>query len=94
MEQGNTDIRGVHGMSYIRAEIYECENEPYKCLAMAIVQKAIQDYKMACRAKAKGGEGKYFRECERFFESDYAQLLTDLDLPDIAKKIKREAGLL
>lgn len=81
-------------MSYIRIEVYECENEPYKSLALAIVHKAVLDYKMACRAKANGNEGRYFRDCERFFNSDYAQLLTDLDLPDIAKHIKREMGVI
>lgn len=69
------------------------EDDPYKRLAMAIVLRAIQDYKIACRAKARGGYTRWYKECEAFFKSDYARLLTDMELPDIAKKIRKRMGV-
>ena len=54
-------------------------NEAYENLANAIVELAILDYK---KAKAHKNYGKV-KECERFFNSEWCKMLTNLDINKI-----------
>ena len=54
-------------------------NEAYENLANAIVELAILDYK---KAKASKNYGKV-KECERFFNSEWCKMLTNLDINKI-----------
>lgn len=66
---------------------------PYKELANAIIFQAAKDYiYYRKRFNKHNMDIDYFRmkECENFFHSDWAQLLTDLDTVVIIEKIKKE----
>ncbi len=70
-------------------------DDPWQRLAAAIIRQALYDYWVACKS-IKGGNRKiprHYYECETFFKSDYAQSLTSLDLPSVARTIKRKVGL-
>ena len=54
-------------------------NEAYENLANAIAELAILDYK---KAKAYKNYGKV-KECEKFFNSEWCKLLTNLDINKI-----------
>lgn len=66
---------------------------PYEELCNAIILQACKDY-VYYRKKfnKKHKDVDYFRmkECEEFFKSDWAQLLTVLDPHVILEKIKKE----
>lgn len=65
---------------------------PYEDLAVAIVERAILDYKAAIRDwNINGRDGELApmkRECERFFKSKYLNRLTELDGSWIMEQIK------
>lgn len=76
---------------------HEETDNPYEALAAAIVKQAVADYITACRIQAGKrreyvGESSNHRmvECERFFNSEWAMALTDMDLPSIAQMIRKE----
>ena len=66
---------------------------PYKELGNAIILQAGKDYiHYRKRFHKHHKDFDYFRmkECENFFHSDWAQLLTDIDPFVIIEKIKKE----
>ena len=70
-------------------------DECYEKLAAAIVVQAAKDYKAALRQEARGKvtpstQGTII-ECERFFESQWFEALSDLDGPVLMERIKKLA---
>ena len=66
---------------------------PYKELGNAIILQAAKDYvyyRKRFQKHHKDVDFFYMKDCERFFHSDWAQLLTDLDPNVIIEKIKKE----
>lgn len=66
---------------------------PYEELGNAIILQAGKDYiHYRKRFNKHHKDVDFFRmkDCERFFYSDWAQLLTDLDTVVIIEKIKKE----
>ena len=66
---------------------------PYEELGNAIILQAAKDYVHYRKKFNKFHKDTDFfrmKECENFFHSDWAQLLTDLDPAVIIKKIKKE----
>ena len=66
---------------------------PYKELGNAIILQAGKDYiYYRKRFQKHHKDDDFFRmkDCENFFHSDWAQLLTDLDPVVIIEKIKKE----
>ena len=58
--------------------------EPYKKIAMAIVERAVFDYRIAVRSKDYTGK----RELRRFFTSDWFAFLCDLDGEVLMKNLE------
>lgn len=75
------------------------DDEGVRLLCSNIVKRAIDDYYIACKKEARRRAGKtdkhpaHLKECEAFFKSDWAKLVTDLDLEVVAKEIRKKAGL-
>lgn len=68
-------------------------DNPYEELGNAIILQAGKDYiHYRKRFNKHHKDVDFFRmiECEKFFHSDWAQLLTDLDPVVIIEKIKKE----
>ena len=55
----------------------------WQALANAIIIQAVKDYKAALKKLRKNTDNKQARktrtECERFFQSGWYEMLTDLD---------------
>ena len=72
--------------------------EPYEELANAIVAMAARDYRRAVqKINLRPGEKKYLDEkksIERFFNSEYYKLLTNVDCDAVINKILQEEGVL
>ena len=70
-------------------------DEAYERLAAAIVVQAVKDYKGALRKEARGKatettQGMIIR-CERFFKSEWFQMLSDLDGVALMEKVRKLA---
>ena len=70
---------------------------PWQKLANAIVEKAVKDYRMEqARIKANPQNSDYTKaeawKLERFFRSDWFEVLTDMDGRLILSRLKKEAA--
>lgn len=67
---------------------------PYQNLANAVVLQAVDDYRRALRDKPcyghYGSSEEMIRDCEKFFNSNYFQLLTKCDGEYLIYKLKEE----
>ena len=66
---------------------------PYEELGNAIILQAAKDYvhyRKRFNKHHKDVDFFHMKDCEKFFHSDWAQLLTDLDPVAIIEKIKKE----
>ncbi len=81
------------------AKTHDEVDNPYEMLAAAIVKQALDDYVRYYRIKVRRRNAmrhysyildKHITSCERFFKSEWAMMLTDMDLPRIAEMIRRE----
>ena len=65
-------------------------NDGYYRLTYAVVEKAIYDYKKALSqlsiGKNKIKNKEIIEECERFFNSEYIKLFTDLEINKIIRE--------
>ena len=70
--------------------------DPYENLARAIVITAAKDYRDALRSltrnKNNNNAKRMKEEVERFFNSDWYSVLTDLDGAFLMRKIQEEVG--
>ena len=70
--------------------------DPYENLANAIVITAAKDYRYALRSlkrnKSNNNAKRMKEEVERFFNSDWYSVLTDLDGAFLMRKIQEEVG--
>ena len=70
--------------------------DPYENLANAIVITAAKDYRDALRSlkrnKSNNNAKRMKEEVERFFNSDWYSVLTDLDGAFLMRKIQEEVG--
>ena len=57
----------------------------YEALAFAIVRQAVEDYKEAVINENE----RQIRPLLRFFESPWCMMLTELDMPSVARKLDR-----
>jgi len=71
---------------------------PYQALANEIVRMAAEDYQRALRYLIRRPHGRIagdmahtVEECERFFQSQWFEVLTDLDGPALMKRLRRDA---
>ena len=70
---------------------------PWQKLANAIVEQAVKDYRMEqARVKANPQNSDHakaeVRKLERFFRSDWFEVLTDMDGRLILSRLKKEAA--
>ena len=69
---------------------------PYEQLAMAIVMRAVEDWRAAAKAAMQQPElessNRMRTECERFFLSGWFTTLTGLDGSYVLRRLKKEAG--
>lgn len=69
-------------------------NYNYELLGNAIVVQAARDYRVALRTQHLNPNdeknNKEVIKIEKFFHSEYFKLLTDLNGPELAERIKRE----
>ena len=61
--------------------------KPYVDLADAIILQAVKDYRKALI----GGRTAVIKSCERFFRSEWFNILTSADGEMIMNKIRKEA---
>lgn len=70
---------------------------PYERLANAIILSAVRDYRSALKRLARDPKSKYANEevkdLERFFLSQWYQMLTEVDGEMLIDKLREEAGL-
>lgn len=70
--------------------------DPYENLANAIVITAAKDYRDALRSltrnKNNNNAKRMKEEVERFFNTDWYSVLTDLDGAFLMRKIQEEVG--
>ena len=71
--------------------------QPWQKLANAIVEQAVKDYRMEqARVKANPQNSDHakaeVRKLERFFRSDWFEVLTDMDGRLILSRLKKEAA--
>lgn len=71
--------------------------QPWQKLANAIVEQAVKDYRMEqARVKANPRNSDHakseVRKLERFFRSDWFEVLTDVDGRLILSRLKKEAA--
>jgi len=68
--------------------------EPYESLANAIIVQAVKDYRKALQRLDRHPEKNDYKaevnSLERFFCSDWYQMLTDLDGTILMRKIREE----
>lgn len=70
---------------------------PWQKLANAIVEQAVKDYRIAqARVKANPQNADHakaeVRKLERFFRSDWFEVLTDVDGRLVLSRLKKEAA--
>lgn len=65
-------------------------NDGYYRLTYAVVERAVYDYKKALSQlsieKNKRKNQEIVEECERFFNSEYIKLFTDLEINKIIRE--------
>ena len=71
--------------------------QPWQKLANAIVEQAVKDYRMEqARVKANPQNSDHakaeVRKLERFFRSDWFEVLTDVDGRLVLSRLKKEAA--
>ena len=70
--------------------------DPYETLANAVILQAFRDYRTArkkLKYHPKNKDAKLMIEdCERFFRSDWFEVLTDVDGRLILSRLKKEAA--
>ena len=70
-------------------------DDPYEKLANAIIIQASKDYMTNLRKKKRNpGSASAehdIKECERFFRSDWYQVLTSVDVEYLMDRLRREA---
>lgn len=68
--------------------------DPYQNLANAIILLAVRDYRIALKALKMNPNSRSAlvdkREIERFFRSDWYELLTDLDGELLIRRLNEE----
>ena len=68
------------------------EKEAYENLANAIVESAAKDYKSALIRQKRNPESRtaaeYVKRLEKFFYSDWYEMLTNLDASYLIRKMK------
>ena len=68
---------------------------PYKKLANAVVLQAAEDYRRALKTLKRCDQDKEAlsvkEECERFFQSGWFTVLTEVDGEWLMRKLKEEA---
>lgn len=64
-------------------------------LANAIILQAVKDYRIALDGRSVGGHDSksVIAECERFFRSEWFQILTNADGEYLIATIRKEYGL-
>ena len=62
----------------------DTDEQAYTNLANAIITKAVQDYKIALQRDLPNIQ----KECERFFNSEWFEVLTNLDGKTIMRRIR------
>ena len=71
--------------------------DPYEKLANAIVLQAVKDWRNAVRRLKRHPKNRDARErkeaSERFFQSGWFQVLTDVDGDMLLKKLKEEVKI-
>ena len=74
-------------------DIMDC----YHNLANAIILTAVKDWRTAVKALKKNSKNmtalKEKRSCERFFLSEYFDILTNIYGDDLLRRLKEEAGI-
>ena len=63
--------------------------DPLDNLANAIILLAVQDYRRALKRRKSEVRG----ECEKFFQSGWFEILTDVDGKVLMEKLQKEAGV-
>ena len=87
-----------HTNSKLRVELRTAPAlSPWQKLANAIVEQAVKDYRMEhARDKANPQNSDHakadVRQLERFFRSDWFEVLTDVDGRLILSRLKKEAA--
>ena len=76
--------------------IKDLAEDPYEKLANAIIIQASKDYMTNLRKKKRNpGSASAehdIRECERFFRSDWYQVLTSVDGEYLMNRLRKEAS--
>lgn len=71
--------------------------DPYENLANAIILQAVKDWRSAVRTlkkRTRYDPAKQIKEeCERFFLSDWFEVLTSVDGRLLLRKLKEEEGI-
>lgn len=71
--------------------------EPSERLANAIILQAVKDWRHGAKMLKKHPDSRAGRdeveETERFFRSEWYELLTDIDGEYLIKKLREEAGI-
>jgi len=70
-------------------------NEDLENLTNAIILQAVKDYRSAlsgCKVNGRGSESA-IAECERFFQSEWFNLLTNIDSKYLMDTIRKEFDL-
>lgn len=65
---------------------YIAQDNPYKNLALAIVERAVYDYRIAMQSRERSA----IKELRKFFTSDWFSLLCDIDGEMIIRTIDKE----
>lgn len=68
------------------AKKYTPPESPYKNLALAIVERAVYDYRIAMQSRERSA----IKELRKFFTSDWFSLLCDIDGEMIIRTIDKE----
>lgn len=84
-------------MRTYRAEKQQTGMDPCQALANAIILQAVKDWRDAVRILKKHTwsiEARQVKEeCERFFCSEWFEILTSLDGKVVLNKLKEDAGI-
>ncbi len=69
--------------------------DPYQALGNAVVLQAVKDYRDAVKKLSRGKKNttaeKTKNECERFFQSGYFNVFTELDGKALLSQLEKEA---
>lgn len=69
---------------------------PYEALGNAVVLQAVKDYRDAVQKLSRGKKNTIAeftkQECERFFQSPYFNVFTQLDGKALLSKIEKEVA--